>query len=117
MRDNVPISGSFVTEKTLQFVKALAYDQFLGSNGWIEKLKKNKPEGIFGTPVTLPDDSTAPSSGTELAGAGAPKVRFRIGIQNLDSDFGFGTLLILLDIAGIRSNGFSFESRVRVGLR
>ncbi|GFT96881.1 transposon Ty3-I Gag-Pol polyprotein [Trichonephila clavipes] len=37
------------------------------------------------TPVTLPDDSTAPSSGTELAGAGAPKVR--IGIENLDSDF------------------------------
>ncbi|GFS58280.1 tigger transposable element-derived protein 4 [Nephila pilipes] len=41
MRDkNVPISGPFVIEKTLQFSKALEYEQFLGSNGWQEKFKK-----------------------------------------------------------------------------
>ncbi|GFT20760.1 tigger transposable element-derived protein 6 [Nephila pilipes] len=41
MRDkNVPISGPFVIEKALQVAKALGYDQFLGSNGWLEKFKK-----------------------------------------------------------------------------
>ncbi|GFS81582.1 tigger transposable element-derived protein 4 [Nephila pilipes] len=42
MRDkNVPISGLFIIEKTLQFAKALGYDQFLGSNGGLEKFKKH----------------------------------------------------------------------------
>ncbi|GFV84184.1 tigger transposable element-derived protein 4 [Trichonephila clavipes] len=41
MRDkNVPISGPFVIEKDLRFANALRYDQFLGRNGWLEKLKK-----------------------------------------------------------------------------
>ncbi|GFS68882.1 tigger transposable element-derived protein 4 [Nephila pilipes] len=41
MRDkNVPISGPFVIEKALQFAKALGYDQFPGSNRWLEKFKK-----------------------------------------------------------------------------
>ncbi|GFS63331.1 HTH CENPB-type domain-containing protein [Nephila pilipes] len=41
MRDkNVPISGPFVIGKTLQFAKGLGCDQFLGSNGWLEKFKK-----------------------------------------------------------------------------
>ncbi|GFT88520.1 tigger transposable element-derived protein 6, partial [Nephila pilipes] len=41
MRDeNVPISGPFGIEKALQFAKALGYDQFLGSNGWLEIFKK-----------------------------------------------------------------------------
>ncbi|GFT38714.1 HTH CENPB-type domain-containing protein [Nephila pilipes] len=41
MRDeNVPISEPFGIEKALQFAKALGYDQFLGSNGWLEIFKK-----------------------------------------------------------------------------
>ncbi|GBN45405.1 Tigger transposable element-derived protein 4 [Araneus ventricosus] len=41
MRDkNVPISGPFIIEKALQFVKALAYNGFRGSNGWLEKFKR-----------------------------------------------------------------------------
>ncbi|GBM51024.1 Tigger transposable element-derived protein 6 [Araneus ventricosus] len=41
MRDkNVPISGSFIIEKALQFAKALGYDEFRGSNGWLEKFKR-----------------------------------------------------------------------------
>ncbi|GFS54188.1 tigger transposable element-derived protein 4 [Nephila pilipes] len=43
MRDkNVPISGPFIIERALQFAKALGYDQFLGSNGWLEKFKKRR---------------------------------------------------------------------------
>ncbi|GBM36817.1 Tigger transposable element-derived protein 6, partial [Araneus ventricosus] len=37
---SVPISGPFIIEKALQFAKALGYDEFRGSNGWIEKFKK-----------------------------------------------------------------------------
>ncbi|GFU45643.1 tigger transposable element-derived protein 4 [Nephila pilipes] len=37
---NVPFSGPFVIEKALQFAKASGYNQFLGSNGWLEKFKK-----------------------------------------------------------------------------
>ncbi|GBO35484.1 Tigger transposable element-derived protein 4, partial [Araneus ventricosus] len=41
MRDkNVPISGPFIIEKALQFAKALGYDEFRGSNGWLEKFKR-----------------------------------------------------------------------------
>ncbi|GBN59142.1 Tigger transposable element-derived protein 4 [Araneus ventricosus] len=41
LRDkNVPISGPFIIEKFLQFAKALGYDEFRGSNGWLEKFKK-----------------------------------------------------------------------------
>lgn len=41
MRDqNVPISGPFIIEKALTFAKALGYDEFQGSNGWLEKFKK-----------------------------------------------------------------------------
>ncbi|GBM89503.1 hypothetical protein AVEN_43031-1 [Araneus ventricosus] len=41
MRDkNVPISGPFIIEKALQFVKAFEYDEFQGSNGWLEKFKR-----------------------------------------------------------------------------
>ncbi|GFT69121.1 tigger transposable element-derived protein 4 [Trichonephila clavipes] len=41
MRDKAaPISRPFVMEKTLQFAKALEYDQVLGNNGWLEKFKK-----------------------------------------------------------------------------
>ncbi|GBN97078.1 Tigger transposable element-derived protein 4, partial [Araneus ventricosus] len=41
MRDkNVPISGLFILEKALQFAKALEYDEFRGSNGWLEKFKR-----------------------------------------------------------------------------
>ncbi|GBL72508.1 Tigger transposable element-derived protein 4 [Araneus ventricosus] len=41
MRDkNVPISGPFIIEKALQFVKALGYDEFRGSNGWLENFKR-----------------------------------------------------------------------------
>ncbi|GBN23632.1 hypothetical protein AVEN_179996-1 [Araneus ventricosus] len=41
MRDkNVPISGPFIIEKVLQFAKALGYDEFRGSNGWLEKFKR-----------------------------------------------------------------------------
>ncbi|GBN18041.1 hypothetical protein AVEN_163680-1 [Araneus ventricosus] len=38
MRDkNVPISGSFIIQKAIQFAKAMGYDEFRGSNGWLEK--------------------------------------------------------------------------------
>ncbi|GBN02041.1 Tigger transposable element-derived protein 4 [Araneus ventricosus] len=41
MRDkNVPISRPFIIEKSLQFAKALGYDEFRGSNGWLEKFKR-----------------------------------------------------------------------------
>ncbi|GBM75063.1 Tigger transposable element-derived protein 6 [Araneus ventricosus] len=41
MRDkNVPISGPFIIEKALQFTKVLGYDDFRGSNGWLEKFKR-----------------------------------------------------------------------------
>ncbi|GBM78059.1 hypothetical protein AVEN_154021-1 [Araneus ventricosus] len=41
MRDkNVPISGPFLIEKAPKFVKALGYDEFRGSNGWLEKFKR-----------------------------------------------------------------------------
>ncbi|GBN69389.1 Tigger transposable element-derived protein 6 [Araneus ventricosus] len=41
MRDkNVPISGHFIIEKVLQFAKALGYDEFRGSNGWLDKFKR-----------------------------------------------------------------------------
>ncbi|GBN75530.1 Tigger transposable element-derived protein 6 [Araneus ventricosus] len=41
MRDkNVPISESFIIEKALQFANALGYDEFRGSNGWLEKFKR-----------------------------------------------------------------------------
>ncbi|GBL86060.1 Tigger transposable element-derived protein 6 [Araneus ventricosus] len=41
MRDkNFPISGPFITEKALQFAQALGYDEFRGSNGWLEKFKR-----------------------------------------------------------------------------
>ncbi|GBM38345.1 Tigger transposable element-derived protein 4 [Araneus ventricosus] len=41
MRDkNVPISGPSIIEKTLQFAKALGYDEFRESNGWLEKFKR-----------------------------------------------------------------------------
>ncbi|GBL84871.1 Tigger transposable element-derived protein 6 [Araneus ventricosus] len=41
MRDkNVPISGPFIIEKALQFAKALGYDDFQESNGWLEKFKR-----------------------------------------------------------------------------
>ncbi|GBM78310.1 Tigger transposable element-derived protein 4 [Araneus ventricosus] len=41
MRDkNFPISGPFIIEKALQFAKALGYDEFRGSNGWLEKFKR-----------------------------------------------------------------------------
>ncbi|GBN44603.1 hypothetical protein AVEN_36295-1, partial [Araneus ventricosus] len=41
LRDkNVPISGPFIIEKALQFAKALGYDEFRGSNGWLEKFKR-----------------------------------------------------------------------------
>ncbi|GBM07231.1 Tigger transposable element-derived protein 6 [Araneus ventricosus] len=42
MRDkkNFPISGPLVIEKALQFAKALGYDEFRGSNGWLEKFKR-----------------------------------------------------------------------------
>ncbi|GBN87660.1 Tigger transposable element-derived protein 6 [Araneus ventricosus] len=41
MRDkNIPISGPFIIEKTLQFAKALDYDEFRESNGWLEKFKR-----------------------------------------------------------------------------
>ncbi|GBN41780.1 Tigger transposable element-derived protein 6 [Araneus ventricosus] len=41
MRDkDVPISGSFIIVKALQFAKALGYDEFRGSNVWLEKFKK-----------------------------------------------------------------------------
>ncbi|GBN44907.1 Tigger transposable element-derived protein 6 [Araneus ventricosus] len=36
----VPISGSFIIEKALQFAKVLGYDEFRGNNGWLEKLKR-----------------------------------------------------------------------------
>ncbi|GBN76707.1 Tigger transposable element-derived protein 6 [Araneus ventricosus] len=40
MRDkNVPISGSFMIEKALQYTKALGYDEFRGNNGWLENFK------------------------------------------------------------------------------
>ncbi|GBN18042.1 Tigger transposable element-derived protein 4 [Araneus ventricosus] len=43
MRDkNVPISGPFIIEKALQFAKALGYDEFQGSNGWLEKFKRKQ---------------------------------------------------------------------------
>ncbi|GBN63549.1 Tigger transposable element-derived protein 6 [Araneus ventricosus] len=34
------MSGPFRIEKALQFAKALGYDEFRGSNGWIEKFKR-----------------------------------------------------------------------------
>ncbi|GBO11469.1 Tigger transposable element-derived protein 6 [Araneus ventricosus] len=37
---NVPISGLFIIEKALQFAKTLGYDEFRGSNGWLEKFKR-----------------------------------------------------------------------------
>ncbi|GBM34514.1 Tigger transposable element-derived protein 4 [Araneus ventricosus] len=37
---NVPISGSFINEKALQFAKAFGYDEFRGSNGCLEKFKR-----------------------------------------------------------------------------
>ncbi|GBN06571.1 hypothetical protein AVEN_13859-1 [Araneus ventricosus] len=41
MRDqNVPISGPFIIEKSLQFAKALRYDEFRGSNGWLANFKR-----------------------------------------------------------------------------
>ncbi|GBM53763.1 hypothetical protein AVEN_145335-1 [Araneus ventricosus] len=41
MRDkNVPISGPFIIEKALQFAKVLGYDEVLGSNVWLEKIKR-----------------------------------------------------------------------------
>ncbi|GBN91199.1 Tigger transposable element-derived protein 6 [Araneus ventricosus] len=41
MRDkNVPISGTSIIEKALQLAKALGYDEFRGSNGWLEKFKR-----------------------------------------------------------------------------
>ncbi|GBN45822.1 Tigger transposable element-derived protein 6 [Araneus ventricosus] len=41
MRDkNVPISGPFTIEKALLFAKALGYNEFRGSNGWLEKFKR-----------------------------------------------------------------------------
>ncbi|GBM03037.1 Tigger transposable element-derived protein 4 [Araneus ventricosus] len=41
MRDNnIPISGPFIIESALQFAKALGYDEFQGSNGWLEKFKR-----------------------------------------------------------------------------
>ncbi|GBM36140.1 hypothetical protein AVEN_107746-1 [Araneus ventricosus] len=41
MRDkNVPISGPFIIVKALQFAKALGYEEFRGSNGWLEIFKK-----------------------------------------------------------------------------
>ncbi|GBO44628.1 Tigger transposable element-derived protein 6 [Araneus ventricosus] len=42
MRDkNVPMSGPFIIEKALQFAKTLEYDEFQGSNGWLEKFKRH----------------------------------------------------------------------------
>ncbi|GFU59310.1 uncharacterized protein TNCV_4198321 [Trichonephila clavipes] len=38
--ENVTIPGPFVIEKVLQFAKASGYDQFLDSNGRLEKFKK-----------------------------------------------------------------------------
>ncbi|GBO16736.1 Tigger transposable element-derived protein 6 [Araneus ventricosus] len=41
MRDkNFPISGTAITETALQLAKALGYDEFRGSNGWLEKFKR-----------------------------------------------------------------------------
>ncbi|GBN25589.1 hypothetical protein AVEN_161819-1 [Araneus ventricosus] len=41
MRDkNIPISGPFIIEKALQFAKALGYDEFQVSNGWLEKFER-----------------------------------------------------------------------------
>ncbi|GBN57906.1 hypothetical protein AVEN_272853-1 [Araneus ventricosus] len=41
MRDkNVLISGPFIIEEALKFAKALGYDEFRGSNGWLEKFKR-----------------------------------------------------------------------------
>ncbi|GBM76084.1 Tigger transposable element-derived protein 6 [Araneus ventricosus] len=41
MRDkNVPITGPFIIEKALHFAKALGYDEFRGSNGWLKKFKR-----------------------------------------------------------------------------
>ncbi|GBN75093.1 hypothetical protein AVEN_240983-1 [Araneus ventricosus] len=37
---NFPISGPFLIEKALEFAKALGYDEFRGSNGWLEKFKR-----------------------------------------------------------------------------
>ncbi|GFV99344.1 tigger transposable element-derived protein 4 [Trichonephila clavipes] len=37
---NVPITGPFIIKKAIQFAKALGFDQFLGSNGGLEKFKK-----------------------------------------------------------------------------
>ncbi|GBM89448.1 Tigger transposable element-derived protein 4 [Araneus ventricosus] len=40
--DNIPISGPFIIENALQFAKALGYDEFQGSNGWLEKFKRRR---------------------------------------------------------------------------
>ncbi|GBM22835.1 hypothetical protein AVEN_86219-1 [Araneus ventricosus] len=37
---NVPIPGPFIIEKALQFAKTLGYDEFRGSNGRFDKLKR-----------------------------------------------------------------------------
>ncbi|GBL86243.1 hypothetical protein AVEN_21362-1 [Araneus ventricosus] len=45
MRDkNVPMSGPFIIEKALQFAKALGYEEFRGSNGWLKKKIKRRQE-------------------------------------------------------------------------
>nr|XP_042907454.1 tigger transposable element-derived protein 4-like [Parasteatoda tepidariorum] len=47
MRDkNVPISGPLITEKAMQFAKALGHDEFRGSSGWLDKFKRK--QGIVG---------------------------------------------------------------------
>ncbi|GBN05843.1 Tigger transposable element-derived protein 6 [Araneus ventricosus] len=51
---NFPISGPFITEKALQFAKALGYDEFRGSNGWLEKFKRR--HGIMAK-VIMPGES------------------------------------------------------------
>ncbi|GBO22116.1 Major centromere autoantigen B [Araneus ventricosus] len=50
---NVPISGLFIIEKALQFAKALGYDEFRGSNGWLEKFKQRN--GIMA--IVISDES------------------------------------------------------------
>ncbi|GBN32296.1 Tigger transposable element-derived protein 6 [Araneus ventricosus] len=62
MRDkNVPISGPFIIEKALQFAKALGYDEFRGSNGWIEKFKRRHgimPKVITGESKDVDDNDS-----------------------------------------------------------
>ncbi|GBM10935.1 Tigger transposable element-derived protein 4 [Araneus ventricosus] len=37
---NVPISEPFIIKEALQFAKTLGYDEFRGSNGWLENFKR-----------------------------------------------------------------------------